>query len=70
MRWHETIQLGDAIHVKHGFAFKSQYFSDSGEFVVQKTPGNRSNEEGGFRLRPARVIDSIRGEHSRGLRVG
>ena len=49
MSWHE-IALGDAIRVKHGFAFKSQYFSDSGEFVVL-TPGN-FNEEGGFRLRP------------------
>ena len=49
MSWHE-IALGDAIHVKHGFAFKSQYFSDSGEFIVL-TPGN-FNEEGGFRLRP------------------
>ena len=51
MKWHE-IALGDAIHVKHGFAFKSQYFSDSGKFVVL-TPGN-FNEEGGFRLRPAK----------------
>ena len=51
MSWHEIV-LGDAIHVKHGFAFKSQYFSDSGEFVVL-TPGN-FNEEGGFRLRPAK----------------
>ena len=51
MSWHE-IELGDAIHVKHGFAFKSQYFSDSGEFVVL-TPGN-FNEEGGFRLRPGK----------------
>ena len=51
MSWHE-ITLGDAIHVKHGFAFKSQYFSDSGEFVVL-TPGN-FNEEGGFRLRPSK----------------
>jgi len=49
MSWHE-IHLGDAIHVKHGFAFKSQHFSDSGEYVVL-TPGN-FNEEGGFRLRP------------------
>ena len=49
MSWHE-ITLGNAIHVKHGFAFKSQYFSDSGEFVVL-TPGN-FNEVGGFRLRP------------------
>lgn len=48
MSWHE-MALGDAIHVKHGFALKSQYFADSGEYVVL-TPGN-FNEEGGFRLR-------------------
>ena len=46
------MMLGDAIRVKHGFAFKSQYFSDSGEFVVL-TPGN-FNEEGGFWLRPSK----------------
>ena len=51
MGWHKMM-LGDAIRVKHGFAFKSQYFSDSGEFVVL-TPGN-FNEEGGFRLRPSK----------------
>ena len=45
MSWRE-ITLGDAIHVKHGFAFKSQHFSDSGSCVVL-TPGN-FNEEGGF----------------------
>ena len=49
MSWHKMM-LGDAIRVKHGFAFKSQYFSENGEFVVL-TPGN-FNEEGGFRLRP------------------
>ena len=49
MSWHE-ITLGDAISVKHGFAFQSHYFSASGEFVVL-TPGN-FNEQGGFRLRP------------------
>ena len=51
MGWRE-ITLGDAIRVKHGFAFKSQHFSASGEFVVL-TPGN-FNEEGGFRLRPGK----------------
>ena len=51
MSWHKMM-LGDAIRVKHGFAFKSQYFSDSGEFIVL-TPGN-FNEEGGFRLRPSK----------------
>ena len=48
MSWRE-ITLGDAIHVKHGFAFKGQHFSDKGEYIVL-TPGN-FHEEGGFRLR-------------------
>ena len=51
MSWHEII-FGDAIHVKHGFAFKGQHFSDNGEYIVL-TPGN-FNEEGGFRLRPGK----------------
>ena len=51
MSWHE-VALGTAIRIKHGFAFKSRYFSDSGEFLVL-TPGN-FNEEGGFRLRPGK----------------
>ncbi len=48
MSWRE-ITLGEAIHVKHGFAFKGEFFSDSGESVVL-TPGN-FHEAGGFRLR-------------------
>ena len=51
MSWRE-ITLGDAIHVKHGFAFKSQYFSESGDHLVL-TPGN-FHGEGGFRLRPGK----------------
>ena len=51
MSWRD-ITLGDAIHVKHGFAFKSQHFSDNGKYIVL-TPGN-FNEEGGFRLRPGK----------------
>ena len=51
MSWHKMM-LGDAIRVKHGFAFRGQYFSDRGEFIVL-TPGN-FNEEGGFRLRPGK----------------
>ena len=51
MSWRD-ITLGDAIHVKHGFAFKSRHFSDNGEYIVL-TPGN-FNEEGGFRLRPGK----------------
>ena len=49
MSWHQ-IHLGDAIHIKHGYAFKSQYFTDSGDLIVL-TPGN-FHEEGGFKLRP------------------
>jgi len=49
MSWRE-IALGSAIHVKHGFAFKGEFFSDNGEYIVL-TPGN-FNEEGGFRIRP------------------
>jgi type I restriction enzyme, S subunit len=48
MSWQE-IQLGDAIHVKHGFAFKGKHFSDGGMYIVL-TPGN-FYERGGFRLR-------------------
>ena len=51
MSW-SRITLGDVVEIKHGFAFKSQYFSDDGEYVVL-TPGN-FNEEGGFRLRPGK----------------
>lgn len=48
----EQIKLGDAIHVKHGFAFKSAFFSDGDENVVI-TPGN-FHESGGFRHRPGK----------------
>ena len=51
MTWNE-VRLGDAIHVKHGFAFKGQFFASSGTHVVL-TPGN-FNENGGFRLRPGK----------------
>lgn len=51
MNWGE-ITLGSAIHIKHGFAFKSRFFSDSGKLIIL-TPGN-FNESGGFRLRPGK----------------
>jgi type I restriction enzyme S subunit len=51
MSWRE-IRLGSAIHIKHGYAFKSQHFAESGKYVVL-TPGN-FKEEGGFRLRPGK----------------
>lgn len=46
------LALGSAIHIKHGYAFKGQYFAESGKYVVL-TPGN-FKEEGGFRLRPGK----------------
>lgn len=48
MSWQE-IQLGDGIHVKHGFAFKGEHFTTAGEYMVL-TPGNFL-EKGGFRVR-------------------
>ena len=48
MRWSEKT-LGELIEIKHGFAFKSKFFSNDGDFVVL-TPGNCRNE-GGFKDR-------------------
>jgi len=41
--------LAELINIKHGYAFKGEYFKDSGKYIVL-TPGN-FNEEGGFRRR-------------------
>lgn len=46
MTWVDTT-VGELVDVKHGFAFKSEYFTDSGEYVVL-SPGNCYNE-GGFK---------------------
>jgi type I restriction enzyme, S subunit len=51
MTW-RTISLGDGIHIRHGFAFKSQYFSEDGKYIIL-TPGN-FHEVGGFRARPGK----------------
>jgi len=40
-------KIGDFVEIKHGFAFKSEFFTDEGELVVL-TPGN-CHERGGFR---------------------
>jgi len=48
MTWGE-IALGDLLHVKHGYAFKSEYFSNAGTQIVL-TPGNFF-EQGGFKSR-------------------
>ena len=51
MSWQE-VTLGNCFTIKHGWAFKSQYFGDSGEHIVL-TPGN-FHEPGGFRSRPGK----------------
>lgn len=39
--------LHGKLHIKHGYPFKSEYFSDAGQYIVL-TPGN-FYEEGGFK---------------------
>lgn len=46
--------LGELIHVKHGFAFKGEFFSDEGDQLVLK-PGNFP-VGGGIRLRPGKDV--------------
>ncbi|WP_203217942.1 restriction endonuclease subunit S [Nocardia terpenica] len=36
----KTLKLGAAISIKHGFAFKGEYFSDRGPGPILVTPGN------------------------------
>ena len=51
MNWFD-LNLGDALRVKHGFAFKGEFFAQEGELLVV-TPGNFV-ESGGFRVRPGK----------------
>lgn len=48
MKW-DLIQLGEVLDVKHGYAFKSQGFTESGDLVLL-TPGN-CHESGGLKLK-------------------
>ena len=48
MKW-DNIQLGEVMDVKHGFAFKSDFFADTGELVLL-SPGN-CYEAGGLKLK-------------------
>lgn len=48
MSWRE-IALGEAIRVKHGYAFKGEFFAPKGSHLVV-TPGN-FHESGGLRVR-------------------
>ena len=51
MGWHD-IMLGDLIEVKHGFAFKGEFFSDEGHYILL-TPGN-CHASGGLKLKGTR----------------
>ena len=42
------IKIGDVCRIKHGYAFKSEYFSNKGKYLVL-TPGN-FKAEGGIRI--------------------
>src|ERR1043166_1063553 len=46
MSWPEA-KMGEFFHVKHGYAFKGEFFDSSGPYVLL-TPGS-FNEVGGFR---------------------
>lgn len=52
MNWEES-HLGEHFDIKHGYAFKGDYFSDSGKYIVV-TPGN-FYEEGGFKFIPEKA---------------
>jgi type I restriction enzyme S subunit len=41
--------LGDLCRIKHGFAFKGEFFTDSGDLIVL-TPGN-FEPDGGIKLK-------------------
>jgi len=49
--WRSTT-LRNLLKIEHGYAFKGEYFSESGHYVLL-TPGN-FYEEGGFKLRPGK----------------
>jgi type I restriction enzyme S subunit len=52
----KTYRLGDHIHVKHGFAFKGQFFSDEPTENILLTPGN-FNIGGGFKSGKLKYYD-------------
>ncbi len=46
------VKLGQFFRIKHGYAFKGEFFSDSGPYVVL-TPGN-FEQKGGIKLKGAK----------------
>lgn len=51
MSWKER-KLGEFISIKHGWAFKGEYFAEDGKYLLL-TPGN-AYEAGGLKLRPGK----------------
>jgi type I restriction enzyme S subunit len=51
MSW-QACKLGQFISIKHGWAFKGEYFSGEGKYILL-TPGN-AHETGGLKLRPGK----------------
>lgn len=51
MSW-QARKLGEFISIKHGWAFKGEYFSAAGKYILL-TPGN-AHEAGGLKLRPGK----------------
>ena len=45
----EPVNLGELFRIKHGFAFKGEFFSESGKYILL-SPGN-FQEEGGLKLK-------------------
>ncbi len=45
----QTVKLGDLFQIKHGYAFKGEYFAEQGPYIVL-TPGNFF-DEGGFKYK-------------------
>ena len=48
----ESVRLGEALSVSHGFAFRGEFFREEGDLVVL-TPGN-FREAGGFKPKNGR----------------
>lgn len=51
MSWTKR-KLGEFISIKHGWAFKGEYFAEDGKYLLL-TPGN-AHETGGLKLRPGK----------------
>ena len=48
----KKFKIGEILTIKHGFAFKGEYFSPKGDYILL-TPGN-FYESGGFKFTPGK----------------